>query len=113
MIIVYDSVIFFLDVIEGEGQDEYGDPARKKVLSPPIYAKVLSIRQSEFYQAHTVGKKPEKKFIISDSLDYGGQEFLIHGDFRYKILRTYQTDRNELEITCYGGVRDACATISC
>jgi len=30
---------------------------------------------------------------------------LIHNNFRYKVLRTFRTEKNEIEIVCYGGVR--------
>lgn len=69
------------------------------------FAKIKSVGQSEFYQAQAQGLKPEIKFVLADYLDYDNQEELVYNNFRYKILRTYRTDRNELEITCYGGVR--------
>ena len=52
------------------------------------------------------------KRLISDYLEYSGQQYLIHEGMRYKILRTYRKTGNELEITCYGGVRDANTAIS-
>ena len=68
------------------------------------FAKIKSISQSEFYQAHAQGLKPEIKFILADYLDYENQEEVIHNNFRYKVLRTYRTG-NEIEVVCYGGVR--------
>lgn len=77
-----------------------------------IFAEIKSIGMKEFYQAQTAGSKPEIKFIITDYMDYQGQEYLIHDNIRYKVLRTYRTGNNELEITCYGGVRDVRAPVS-
>ena len=107
-----DEVIYFLDMVLGEELDEFGD---KKVIphkSEEVYAEILSISQTEFYQAQTSDKKPEIKFKITDYMDYNGQKYLIHNDVRYKIMRIYKTKSNELEITCYGGVRDVSATVS-
>lgn len=107
-----DEVIYFMDMVPGNQKDEFGDPVVENQVSHRVYAEIKSISQSEFYQAQTSGQKPEMKFIITDYLDYQGQKYLIHEGVRYGILRTYRTGRNELEITCYGGVRDANAAVS-
>lgn len=109
---MYDNVVYFSDFRDGTEKDEYGDPVQEEIRSEPVFAQKKSISQTEFYQAQTNDKKPEMKFVISDYMDYGNQKYLIYGDIRYKILKTYQTDTNELEITCYGGVRDVSATVS-
>lgn len=108
------EVICFADMVPanpGE-RDSYGDPALEQKVSAVVFAEIKSIGQSEFYQAQTAGKKPEIKFKITDYMDYQGQRYLIHEGVRYCILRTYRTGSNELEITCYGGVRDAIAAVS-
>lgn len=81
-----------------------GDQIVKRTKEPR-FAKIKSIGQSEFYQAQTIGLKPEIKFVIADYLDYDNQEELIYNNFLYKVLRTFRTEKNELEIVCYGGVR--------
>ena len=68
-------------------------------------AKLKSIGQLEFYQAQAQGLKPELKFVLADYLDYNNQEEVIYNGFRYKVLRTYRTESNEIEIVCYGSVR--------
>ena len=107
-----DQLIYFLDYITGEETDEYGDKKEVPQKSEEIFAELLSISQTEFYQSQTSDKKPEIKFKITDYLDYQGQKYLIYENIRYKIMRTYRTQNNELEITCYGGVRDVSATVS-
>lgn len=106
-----DELIFFMDRVPSGGMDGYGDPELKEEVSGPVYAEVCSIGQKEFYQAQTSGMKPELKFRVTDYMDYQGQKYLVHEGIRYTVLRTYRTG-NELEITCYGGVRDAAATVS-
>jgi SPP1 family predicted phage head-tail adaptor len=101
-----DELIFFMDMVPSGGRNGYGDPELKEEVSGPVYAEIRSIGQNEFYQAQTSGLKPELKFRITDHMDYQGQKYLVHEGVRYTILRTYRTG-NELEITCYGGVRDA------
>ena len=108
------EVICFADMVPanpGE-RDSYGDHAMELQLSDAVFAELKSIGQSEFYQAQTAGQKPEIKFKLTDYMDYQGQRYLIHEGIRYTVLRTYRTAGNELEITCYGGVRDAIAAVS-
>lgn len=107
-----DEVIYFVDIIQSDDKDEYGDPVEKKEISDAVFAEIKSISQTEFYQAQTSDYKPEIKFKITDYMDYQGQKYLIHNEIKYKVLRTFRTDSNELEITCYGGVRDVIATVS-
>lgn len=107
-----DEVIYFLDIVPGDGIDENGDPRVQEQRLGMVFAGLRSIGMKEFYQAQTAGSKPEIKFVITDHMDYQGQKYLIHNDIRYKVLRTYRTSGNELEITCYGGVRNASTPVS-
>lgn len=106
-----DQIIFFMDLVPTDEKDGFGDPVMQKQISEMVFTEVKSISQSEFYQAQTAGKKPEIKFVITDYLDYEGQKYLIYEGVRYNVLRTYRKSGNELEITCYGGVRDANSAI--
>ena len=107
-----DEVIFFMDMVVSDRRDVNDDPMMEKQMSEAVYAEIKSIGQSEFYQAQTAGSRPQIKFKITDYLDYQNQKYLIHEGVRYKVLRTYRTSSNELEITCYGGVRDAGSAVS-
>lgn len=97
-------------ITETETLDEYGDTVITET-SRDVFCELKSIGMSEFYQAQTLGMKPEIKFIIADYMDYQNEELIAFEGMKYKILRTYRTG-NELEITCYGGVRYVSATIS-
>ena len=99
---MYNEVIYLLKT-QSE-TNEVGDMVEttEKAMR---FAKLKSISQSEFYQAHAQGLKPEIKFVLADYLDYEGQEELIYNNFRYKVLRTFRPEGKEIEIVCYGGVR--------
>ncbi len=99
---MYNEVIYLLAT--QSKVNEVGDQIEKQEKAMR-FAKIKSIGQSEFYQAQAQGLKPEIKFILPDYLDYNNQEELIYNNFRYKVLRTFRTDKNELEIVCYGGIR--------
>ena len=109
---MFNEIIYLAEETESGALDEYGDPT-VVLIKKKLWAESLSIGMKEFYQAETAnGFKPEIKFKIPDYSDYSGEPYLIHDDIRYKILRTYKTDTNELEITCYGGVRDVSTPVS-
>lgn len=101
---MYNEVIYL--VRESDQTDEYGDTVvtSEKTM---VFAQKMSIGMKEFYQAHENGLKPELKFKIADYLDYDNQKRIEYENVTYKVLRTYQTDKNELEITVYGGVNNA------
>ena len=88
--------------------DDYGD-TETTTQEREVFAELKSIGQSEFYQAHAVGLKPELKFVLPDYLEYQGEKFLKFQDYNeteeqeYSIIRTYRNG-NELEITCKRGV---------
>ncbi len=104
--IMYDSVITLIQ--ESVKTDEYGDSVKKR-KERTVFAELMSIGMKEFYQAQENGKKPELKFKLADYEDYQGEDRLAHEGVIYKIMRTYRTQRNELEITVYGGVKNVSA----
>lgn len=84
-----------------------------------VRAELMSIGQSEFYQAQANGFKPELKFKISDFLDYDDEQIVKYTPFmsekekEYTVLKTYRIPgTDELEITVYGGVNDVGTTVS-
>lgn len=81
------------------GVDDYGDPVITETTRE-VFAKLGSIGQKEFYQAHAVGLQPELKFVLADYLDYDDEPMVEHNGQRYRILRTYRKGQ-ELELTVY------------
>ena len=81
------------------GTDDYGDPVVTETTRT-VFAKLGSIGQKEFYQAHAVGLKPEMKFVLADYLDYDDEPFVEYGGQKYRVLRTYRKGQ-ELELTVY------------
>ena len=103
---MYDSQIVL--VKETTETDDYGDSVQTQ-QKRTVFAELMSIGMKEFYQAQDNGKKPELKFKLADYEDYEGESRVIYNGIIYKILRTYKTQRNELEITVYGGVKNVIA----
>lgn len=101
--IMYEDMITLIK--QTDITDEYGDSVTTQT-ERSVYVETMSISQKEFYQANEQGLKPEMKFKLADYEDYQDEELVRYHDTDYKVLRTYKTQRNELEITVYGGVKD-------
>ena len=94
-----------------QGVDEYGDPTITEVARD-VFCREASVGQSEFYQAHANGLKPEIKLVLADYLEYNGEQLIRYtprGQTEaqlFRVLRTYRTGL-ELEIVCYREVNPA------
>lgn len=80
--------------------NEYGDTIQTETTQT-VFADKQSIRQNEFYQAMATGLKPELKFVIR-LIDYNNQSLLLYDNKRYNIIRTYDVDGEQIELTCQG-----------
>lgn len=100
-----NECIYLVEYRKTDRKDRYGD-CIKEVVKKQRFADLKSVSQTEFYQAQTIGEKPELKFVLEDYHDYSGEQEIIYEGYRYKVLRTYRTKINSIEIVCYGGVRD-------
>lgn len=79
--------------------DDFGDPLITETRRE-VFGRLGSIGQSEFYQAHAVGLKPELKFILADYLDYEDETLVEYLGQRFRVLRTFRNGQ-ELELTLY------------
>lgn len=94
------------DVIElitiNTTQNSIGDIIENKIYTE-IFGKRKSIKQSEFYQAHATGLKPELAFEIY-CFEYNDEKYVRYNNKEYKVLRTYQNSIDKLEIVLEGVV---------
>lgn len=72
-------------------------PGTDDITKRDVFCGLLSIGQTEFYQANAQDIHPEGKFVLADYLDYEGETLLDHNGERYRVLRTYRKGQ-ELEI---------------
>ena len=98
-----DEVLILIQ--QTHGVDEYGDPMITETTRE-VFCREASIGQAEFYQAHATGLKPEIKLVLSDYLDYDGEQYVRYtpkGQTKpqlFRVLRTYRTG-TELELVVY------------
>lgn len=92
---MYNDVITLLTITQTV--NEIGDTV-ESISKKEIFAHVKSVGMKEKYEALNVGLKPELVFVIADYYDYDDQEHIEYDSKRYKVLRTYRKESNELEI---------------
>ena len=65
-----------------------------------VYCTVRSIGQTEVYQAMAAGLNPEIKFVLAHGFEYKGEKYVQYNGERWRILRTYATEADSIELTC-------------
>ena len=64
-----------------------------------VYCTVESVTRSEFYTALNVGIQPSLVFRLALAEDYQGERFVKYHNQKYRVVRTYMTDDDGIEIT--------------
>ena len=92
----YDHELTLIDyTIE---YDEIGQ--QKKIETRTnILCAVKSIGRNEFYAAAQAGLKPEITFVIH-GYEYNGEKEVEFEGEKYKVIRTYMKDFEEMELVC-------------
>ena len=88
-------------------RDEHGNAVHPETVTT-VYAVKKSVKQSEFFQAHAAGFKPDLMIEVY-AFEYNGEELCEIDGNRYTVYRTYQipnTDRIELYLTAIVGDTD-------
>jgi SPP1 family predicted phage head-tail adaptor len=94
--------VLFRDVLElisvTNSADGMGGNVETKT-SRQVFANKKSIRQKEFYEAHTAGLKPELMFVVR-TVEYEGEEILSYDGKEYNIIRSYDKNGELTELIC-------------
>ena len=64
-----------------------------------VFCTVRSIGMQEAYQAMGQGLNPELKIVLAHDFEYKDEPLLDYGGKRYRILRTYITEADGIELT--------------
>ena len=64
-----------------------------------VMCTVQSVTRSEFYAAQNVGVDPELVFVLTLSEDYEGERLIVFHGIEYRVVRTYVTEADSIEIT--------------
>lgn len=64
-----------------------------------VYCTVQSVTRSEYYTALNAGIMPEFVFRLSLAEDYQGERVVRYRGQRFRVVRTYVTEDDGIEIT--------------
>ena len=96
-----------------EKSNSIGDLIEVIEYDNEIFCNEKSIKSSEFYQAQSVRMKPELTLEIMLA-DYNKEKYVKYddgfGEEEYKVLRTYKTSTEKIELTLVRGVNNADST---
>ena len=92
----YDNELILIS--ETVTQDEIGQEI-KTPTQTSILCGLKSIGRNEFYSAAQVGLKPSLIFIVH-KYEYSGEIKVLFENQEYKVMKTYSTGNEELELTC-------------
>lgn len=68
-------------------------------IKTDLYCDLKSIGRNEYYNAASQGLKPEIIFVIH-RYEYNGEKEVLFEGNKYKVIRTYSKDFEEIELTC-------------
>jgi len=92
----YDNelVLIAQEFVEDEIGNQMPIETRKTVL-----CNVKSVGRNEFYSAATSGLRPSVVFVVH-RYEYSGEPEVEFEGIRYRVIRTYAVDFEEVELTC-------------
>ncbi|MGF9909406.1 phage head closure protein [Brevibacillus porteri] len=79
-------------------QDEIGNEIQTDPIETTILCGLKSVGRSEFYNAAAAGLRPEIVFVIH-AYEYNDERLVVFEGARYRVIRTYATGFEELELT--------------
>jgi SPP1 family predicted phage head-tail adaptor len=79
-------------------EDEIGNqiPVETKTI---ILCGLKSVGRTEFYNAALTGLKPELVFVVH-GYEYNGEQVVEFEGAKYRVIRTYATGFEEIELAC-------------
>ena len=94
---MYDNVASLLKATER--QDVYGN-ILEEYTEREVFVKPRSVYANDFYNAATVGLKPEIVLVLNNVADYEGEKLVLFNGELYTVIRTYQRpEKDALELT--------------
>ena len=64
-----------------------------------VYVAVKSVSGQEYYTALSHNILPSMVFVLRDYAEYNGEKICVYGGVRYRVVRTYITPQQTIELT--------------
>ena len=95
-----------------ESPEAHGVGIDPEEATRTVYCTVKSIGMQEAYQAMGIGLNPALKVILAHDFEYAGEELAELDGVRYRVLRTYITEKDGIELTLQRELGNARGTVS-
>ncbi len=89
---MFKEVITLL-VVENE-RSRSGSAKEKIISEREVFAEERTVGFTQMVELQTIGLKVTKTFRVADYYDYEGEEYLVHNDKRYNVLRISQKNED-------------------
>ena len=70
-----------------------------------VFCNVKSVTRAEFYNAATTDLKPSLVFVVH-LYEYNDEEMVEYKGNKYRIIRSYMTNTEEIELVCEKVLKD-------
>lgn len=90
-----DDVITLISEIPGA----HGALETPEMVERDVFCRVRSAGYREFYMAKAAGLNPEYVFTLSQDFEYQGEPICRFHGVTYRIIRTYITEMDGIELT--------------
>lgn len=84
--------------------DDIGNQIATEVRTE-VFCNVKSITRAEFYNAATTDLKPSITFVVH-LYEYSDEEIVEYDNVRYRVIRTYMSSTEEIELICEKVIAD-------
>ncbi len=82
-----------------EGFDKFNRPQAEGYTKRLVYGDEKGVKRTEFYQAQTVGYKPELTAEIKKE-EYQNERYVEYGGVMYKVIRTFPVENECVSLVC-------------
>lgn len=95
----YDNELILIS--QSYTADEIGNqvPDPENEIETKVLCGIKSTTRDEFYKAALSGLKPEIAFVVH-AYEYNGEQKVEFNGELYRVIRTYQTGFEEVELVC-------------
>lgn len=90
-----------LDVITliGESPEAHGIFETRTELERVVFCFVKSVGFREYFEALAQSLHPSFVFVLRDYAEWHGEKICVYNGVRYRVIRTYVTPQNTIELT--------------
>lgn len=98
-----------VELITNDPEDSFETDSIGNPIGNPLTEKILcakdSVTRTEFYKAAAIGLKPSIVLVVHP-YEYSNQSKIKFEDNFYRVVRTYEVDSENLELTCEAIIAD-------